>query len=461
MNVDMNEDMFSLLPVEIITKIASFLPFKEAAKSSILSKRWLKIWKSRRDIEFNEFFFVKSDVSDEIKEAHRRIFLNFITHSIQNYEEKVVNKFSLKVSNPQSCADTVQDCIAFATKHLVKELRLDFSDPTWEENDFDDHDALFQLPCHVYMHKTLEALELNACSFVVHDLVNFRALKDVSLGWIEVKNSTIRTLLSICRNLESLSLNKCWNLAHFDMGGHELGLRRLVIDNCHFVDYDYVYFRAPNLKFLKYSGTLEIFQIEVGFSMQEAELDFTPMPDFEEYGDILCQLLCDLNCVYVLTVCSFLLQAIPTGEEPVRIQCNMNVRHLIIKTKMHNQELRGFMFMLNSCACLKKLTIEIGQGKIYEDYPYSIDSKKFWGQQCIIFECLRRNLKVVELKGFRGTTNEMGACRYLIQAGRVLEQIIINVVKKEGDEFLEKRYANATSLLNVRKASKNLRISIV
>ncbi|TKY51714.1 putative F-box/LRR-repeat protein [Spatholobus suberectus] len=417
-------DMFSLLSEPLLIAIASFLPFKEAARTCILSKQWKKIWQSTRNIEFNELFFVKpGGESEETKEAQRRVFLNYITHFVENYKGNVVDKFSLKVSNPQSCADTVERCVDFATRRGVKELRLDFSDPTWEENDFNNRDALFQLPYHVYGHAPLEALELNACGFAMQpDLVNFVALKDISLGWIEVRIPTVKTLLSTCRNLENLSLKKCWNLAHFDMGGEELGLRRLLIDNCHFVDADYVDFTAPNLTFLKYSGIMGSFQINVSpYVMQEAELDFTLMPHFDECGDALCQLLRDLSCVYVLTVCSFLLQAIPSGEEPARIQCDMN--HYIA--------------------------------------PYPLDFKKFWKEHCVMFECLRRTLKVVEVKGFRGSRNEVEACCYLIQAGCVLEQIIINVVKKEADEKLEKRYANARWLLKVPKASRNLQISIV
>ncbi|KAL2324938.1 hypothetical protein Fmac_023996 [Flemingia macrophylla] len=177
---------------------------------------------------------------------------------------------------------------------------------------------------------------------------HLRSVKDVSLGWIGVNTSTLKTLLSICRNLESLSLKKCWNLDHFDFGGRELGLRRLVIDNCDFVNVDYVGFSAPNLKFFKY-----IFWDIGGFSNRLVYM-------FSQYA--------------------------------------------------------VFYF---------------------------------------------RTLKVVELKGFRGTTNEVWACIYLIQAGCVLEQIIVDVVKKEADAYSVQRYANERLLLKVPKASKNLQISIV
>ncbi|XP_027364647.1 putative F-box/LRR-repeat protein At1g56400 [Abrus precatorius] len=460
-----NVNMFSFLPESLLIVIVSFLPFKEAARTCTLSKRWLKIWQSTRNIEFNELFFVKLGESDETKEGQRRVFLDFITHFIANYKDKFVDKFSLKVSHPRSCDDSIKRCVAFATHRGVRELRLDFSDPSWEENDFQNRDALFQLPNHVYKHESLETLKMYSCGFAMPDLLNFKALKNVSLGWIEVNISTLKTLLSTCKKIENLSLKKCWNLVHFDMGEEELGLRRLVIDKCNFVGDDYFVFRAPNLTFLKYSGLMGVFEIDVRpYVMEEADIDFALMPHFEECGDLLCKLLHDLSSVRVLTVCSFLLQAIPSGEEPVRIQCDMNVRHLIMKTQMHHFELCGFMFLLNSCALLEKLTLEIGQRKIFRDYklPYRVSLRRFWEQDLIVFECLRRTLKVVEVKGFRGMLNEIQACSYLIQAGSVLEQVTINVLKDESDgsERVEKRYANAKYLLTVPKASENLQILI-
>ncbi|KAK7279518.1 hypothetical protein RJT34_24571 [Clitoria ternatea] len=163
----------------------------------------------------------------------------------------------------------------------------------------------------------------------------------------------------------------------------------------------------------------------------------------------------------VTFVCSFLLQDIPSGEESARVQCDMNVRHLIMKTQMHDFELYGFIFLLNSCAWLEKLTIDIDQQKIYEGYepPYPMDLKKFWDQGLIIYECLRRSLKVVEVKGLRGTVNELQACNYLIRAASGLEQLKIEV-KGGTSEMVETRRAFARLLLTVPKASPNLQISI-
>ena len=301
-------DMFSLLPDALLLVIVSFLPFKEAARTCILSKSWLKMWQSTKNVEFNELDLVKVGESDETKEAQRRAFINFITNWIAHYKDRVVDKLSLKVSPPENCSDAIRSCVAFAAKSGMKELELDFSSPKWEENDFDGPKALVELPRHVYRHGTLESFKLYSCSFVMPDLLIFQALKDVSFGWIKLDSSTLQTLLSTCKLIENLSLKKCWNLEHFDMGEDNLGLKSLVIDKCNF-RFDYLRFKAPYLKFLKYYGVLGISHIDVRpHVVEEADIDFGLESQYYECGTDLYKLLEDLFPVRVLTVCSFLLQ---------------------------------------------------------------------------------------------------------------------------------------------------------
>ena len=91
------------------------------------------------------------------------------------------------------------------------------------------------------------------------DLVNFGALKDLSLGWIEVRMDTLKTLLSTCKSIESLSLKRCWNLVDFDLKDIvQLGLKRLVLNKC---DTQFIKLDAPNLKYFKYSG--DVFTLEI------------------------------------------------------------------------------------------------------------------------------------------------------------------------------------------------------
>ena len=91
-----NNDIFSLLPESHLAIIYILLL---AAATCILNKKWLRIWQSGDNINFNENIFVNSTL-DEIKQAQREVFINFITNWIAHFTSRRINKFSIMVSNP-------------------------------------------------------------------------------------------------------------------------------------------------------------------------------------------------------------------------------------------------------------------------------------------------------------------------------------------------------------------------
>lgn len=250
---------------------------------------------------------MKADDPEEIKEARRREFLDFMNQWIGNYKDPDVNSLSLMFSKPGSFAVEVENCTKFAVSRDVKKLELDFHNPTWREDDFEDHEAVFDLPMCVYSHRGLESLKLFSCNFVLEQFDNFSALKELSLGWMELSFESICFLLEHCPLLESLSLKKCWNIDHLEITVPNLRLQKLVLDKCSFVASMFL-IEAPNLRIFKYSGTLGHFHFERQRSMVEAELDFSLEMEYEEIGQILYELLEQLFPVKVLTVCSYLLQ---------------------------------------------------------------------------------------------------------------------------------------------------------
>lgn len=263
------------------------------------------------NIAYNEKFFVDSTCDDdETKLSQRKVFINFITNSISHYTNHDVNKFTLKLSNPQTCSDTIERCIIFATQRGVKELTLDFSNPKLNENNFDNHDVLFHLPKHIYqLGSSLESMKLYSCGFSMPEyFFKFSALKDVSLGYIEVRIDTLKTLLSSCRTIENLSLEKCWNLKHFDLGDEPIRLKKFVVDKCN-IDSEYLKLNAPNLKYFKYCGV--VFTSDINLRphvIEEADIDFALESEFYERGNELCKILQDLFPAKILRVCSYLLQ---------------------------------------------------------------------------------------------------------------------------------------------------------
>nr|XP_029149655.1 putative F-box/LRR-repeat protein At5g54820 [Arachis hypogaea] len=228
-------DQISSLPEELLLNILSSLPFKEAAKTCILSKKWFKMWQSTNTVKNNQLECKNVEAYGAVEVPQRKSFKNFIKIWITLYKNHHLHdKFTLKVSPPSNCGDIVGASVDFAVEDGVKDLELDFAEAQWEDEHPEEniHDASVEFPRHLYenkkLHQMLESLKLHSCSFAPANFAKFVALKDVTLAWIPLQLESIRTLLSTCEWIESLSLKNCWDIESFDV--KKLELKKLVID---------------------------------------------------------------------------------------------------------------------------------------------------------------------------------------------------------------------------------------
>ncbi|CAJ1971373.1 unnamed protein product [Sphenostylis stenocarpa] len=140
---------FSEFPSQLLLTIVSLLPFKDAVRTSVLSKQCQHVG---------------------TREAQRKSFLDFIKFWIENHKGTVLNKFSLRLSMPEKVTEVIDGCIILS---------------------------------HKVYNCSLESFKLYSCSFLETEVFSFHELKEVSLGWMEVKLSAIKALLSNCEKLES------------------------------------------------------------------------------------------------------------------------------------------------------------------------------------------------------------------------------------------------------------------
>lgn len=308
-----NVDLFEKLPDNIIFIIIASLSFKEAARTSVLAKRWRYLWRAIKNIEFNQWFFLKCDDDSKAnREIQTNAFVDFVREWMNLYMEPAIDSLSLTFSTPtDEFPQVMDDCIEFALAHHVKSLCLDFSDPAWDENNLYSHpEESLDLPLCVYGHQVLASLTLFSCEVCTSGLSKLCMLRRLSLGWIGITQSFVKDLFANCPLLEYFSLKRCWGIDQLiQIQGPKLMLKTLVIDRCNFIDDYFSIYETPRLRFLKYAGTVITFDISLSTSMlQEVDLDFGFEDAYIEYGDVLHDLLCYLNPMKVLTVCSYLLQ---------------------------------------------------------------------------------------------------------------------------------------------------------
>ncbi|CAA3030032.1 F-box At3g62230-like [Olea europaea subsp. europaea] len=458
-------DYFSHLPDTLLFVIVSFLPFKEAVRTSVLARRWRNIWYAAKNIEFDEKLFVKNEESDENKAMQRMSFVSFIKHWLDNCVETDLHSFRLVFSHSEHHLSQIQDCIRFCVDRDVKELDLNFSDPTWNEDDLKQIPETFLELSSYESLKKLESLKLSACNFRVFQFVTFSTLKNIYLGWIEFPGSCFKNLMSMCPSLETLNLKRCWNMENFYIDSDKL--RVFVIDKC--LGPEVIILNAPFLSFFQYSGPSVHLQIEYHPRMVEVILDFGLQTEYieEGEGDMLYNLLTEISSVRVLTICSYMLQLIVTADDPITLKPALeNVKHLILKTELHINEFYGITFFLKNCPNLEILTIDLCTRTIFQDYkpPFTFEEHQFLTR----FQYLRYRstmcLKMVNVKGFKGETNELIVLSYLLRFGSALKYLSISLSKEKGPNGIdmESTYRqNVQRLTQFERASPHLQIFLV
>ncbi|GMN51723.1 hypothetical protein TIFTF001_020868 [Ficus carica] len=449
-----NLDFIRKLPDSLLLEIISLLSYKEATRTSILSKRWRHILPTSATIVLNER---NGTIPTHFFAEFKR------TRLTKTNQESHIDMLSLTLTKPQDFVNDITNCIAFSKEGNAKVILLDFSSPTWGENDVvDDYvgfEAKFDLPFCVYGLKSLETLKLFSCNFDASMLKSFVSLKHLSLGWIELSASSVKDLVENCVSLESLSMKRCWNIGFIEIKGQGLRLESLNIDKCNIVR-GWINIEAPNIRLFKYSGEFCTFEFNSTQRIEEVVLDFGIQSELGEVGPLLFETFREFYAAKILTVCSFVLQAIVSREEPLGLKPRLAVKHLILKTALHENELYGVRFFLNSCPLLETLTIDINPAKrIFEEYepPFS----EPWTKALPLYKCLVKSLKVVEVKGFKGSQNQVSLLIYFITYGRVLKKLDINVSKEVVlGESPEIYIQKAQILQTLNKASPSLQISI-
>ncbi|XP_057734616.1 putative F-box/LRR-repeat protein At5g54820 [Arachis stenosperma] len=393
-------DKLSSLPEDILLYILSSLPFKEAAKTCILSKKWLKLWQSTNTVNNDELEWKNEEACGAVEVAQRKAFKNFfkIWITLQKHHH-LHHKFTLKVFPPPNCGDIVGAGVDFAVLDGVKDLELDFLEHTEECYGH----ASVEFPRSVYenkkLHQKLESLELYSCSLAPGNLTKFEALNDVTLSSIQLTMESVKTLLSTCPWMESLSLKYCWDLESFDID--KLNLKKLVVHECLF-GWNYIRFEAPNLKVFKYCGLPPESEVKVvAGTIEEADLDLSPMDEFFACGNELRKFIRDFFAVNVLTVCSVILQQ-------------------------------------------------------YEARYYTDESWK----RFIVPICFQRSLREVEVNGFKGTRGQFDVCSHLIRSTLILRKLSVNVLNDDDPARVVRRRSIGWQLHRISKASSDLVIII-
>ncbi|KAL1226398.1 F-box/LRR-repeat protein [Cardamine amara subsp. amara] len=304
-------DRISHLPDEIIQHIGSFLSAKEAAFTTVLSKRWINLFTIITYLQFdcmeedaNFTDFVDRVLALPASHRVRKCFLNCCMWLGDNNSDHAVKY------------DLINRCLRDVLKRGVLVFKL-----------LVDGRKVQSLPFELFTCETITKLSLG-CHFAIDNLPEnalLPALKTLYLDTIMFfdfgGNCAFKMLLDACVVLEDLTIcGVNWELWRWSRIVSSLSIKRLYIireDWPSFVDSDFqiISFHVPNLEYLYYSDVPKHFLNVNLNSLVRAKLHLRPGPGreykWEEGDETRFQ---PMNLIHGLRNVAYLNMDVPTLE---------------------------------------------------------------------------------------------------------------------------------------------------
>ncbi|KAL0743978.1 hypothetical protein Bca4012_085491 [Brassica carinata] len=183
-----DEDRISALHDDLLLRILSEIPTKDAVTSMVLSKRWGLVWTMVPKLVYK----------DTRKEGDKSVWC-LLDKSLQLHKAPVLKSLHIQVERQFSDDADVGKCVSYAVDHNVRELALYL--PTQPK--------ILLLPSNVYTSKTLVKLTLS-CRTLVVDVPSLACLPSLqTLALLNVvykdENSHVK-LLANCPALRHLEV---------------------------------------------------------------------------------------------------------------------------------------------------------------------------------------------------------------------------------------------------------------
>ncbi|CAM0148431.1 unnamed protein product [Urochloa decumbens] len=285
---------FCHLPTDILYRIASKLPPKGFARTSILSTQWCLQSAACPRLTFDIVAMCKCDKED-LLDGHIWQFASEVNGVLRKHHGKVVETLELRIIFVHSIlARYIDAWVAFAAAARTKSLTLDL-----KPERFLEYKDLYQFPFHLLDQGSMSRLQHMQLSFVslnppscFKGFPNLRKLRLQALH--DVNRKDLENMLSHCPTLEWLYIDRC----HLDDAlmvdtplSHLLYLR---VDCSKLTK---IKFNAVNLAIFEYYGKFIPIDLVHSFKLKSANIDL----DDEVFPHMLESLLSDLPGLQNLT----------------------------------------------------------------------------------------------------------------------------------------------------------------
>ncbi|XP_074300664.1 F-box/FBD/LRR-repeat protein At1g13570-like [Silene latifolia] len=405
--VDVPSDLITELPRHVIDVIMERVPLYDAARMSVLSRKWFDIWRSIPKLAFDAKFF---------KRVFRRKVIN--THQFYHIVSKILFhhsgqliRFHLDIPDLTSQPD-VSQWICYLSRNGVSDICI-------------QNQCLMppKLSSDIFSCGNLENLKLQSCTInPPHDYEGFRKMTCLELDSTVLSAKAFKSLIRGCPLLQELRLTN-------------------------FIDMEHVTIDAPNLSRLIVDGTFKSLDVRNAEKLESAVIGLQKCVDVSLKASlgVLIQSLASSSKLQKLVFRGHFVKAIyqmfmppPTFEK---------LKNLELSSIHLNEvdEFSSIISIIQSCPAIERLNISVTTSKQETSHMLVYDP-------CIVLQCLRyANVEIC-----RGSNMELKLIEFLLKCSPILKKISITASASIGSTFTPEVMHQ---LVCFRRASQNVEVS--
>ncbi|KAF2911148.1 hypothetical protein DAI22_11g155800 [Oryza sativa Japonica Group] len=405
-----------LLLQDIICDIFSRLRFKEAARTSMVSRSWRRLWRCYPNLVFTRRTMLHGNITDD-HPAHYILatFISRVNNILWQLRSSSLENFIVKFPLLGRDAHHIDRWVSFSAASRARQIVL-YLCPEEEDTDMND---MYSFPLHIFSgDNCVSSLSLGFVSLTLPPhLSGFTNLKKLGLHMVSIRGD-LQCLLSQCDVMEWLSLTKC-SLQHRSICQKLHQLRYLCVRKCRLQKLD---LQAPNLT--------------------ELELANYPIPIV--LGECLNLSVATIELVSFSDCLSYVATELPAGglyHVQDRLSINMTVRtesrgfaesigrfnnlkHLILNIDVQGSSDNGsgilrLASLLEMAPCLEELELNM--------YCPSAPIYTKRGQlDKLSSVCVHKHLRTVRMTGFDSTRGQLELAFQILRSAPNLDRLIVD-----------------------------------
>ncbi|XP_028958248.2 F-box/FBD/LRR-repeat protein At1g13570-like isoform X1 [Malus domestica] len=413
LKVSMELDRISNLPSDFINKILSYLPIREAVRTSVLSSKW-----RNKSAMLTHLLFDDRCTSDQ----NPTTFAGIVDHVLLGHIGPIY-RFAITHFRPQVGRD-IDRWILHLSRNSIKELGLNISCGGHR----------YKMPSCFFSCQDLIHLVLYNCLLQPPSTFRgFRRVKNCGLFNVALDQDVFENLIVCCPLLERLKLTHCDGLTQFKID-------------------------APNLKVLKFEGVLEDVSFVNTLKLANVRVCLTANVANDQRQTAgscsnLLKFFVHLPRIQCLHVTNYFLKYLAVGVLPGRLlQPCLYMNFFSIHLDFNDpKEILTVLCLLRSFPALQVLEI-LARKKdqaVVGDVNYGLDNNQ---------NCHLTKLRIVKITGISGVKAELDFIRLLLSSSPVLEKMIVKPATTNDFQLVNKLLQK---LLQFKRVSENAKIFYV